>query len=89
MSREERQPPTCEEWSKTYAQDGDCIDADGQDLIIRQQDGGGGPFYVIETKRWAFDSVAELAGLLREAGVPMNAEGPNEAFMAKLKAGAP
>lgn len=70
----ERVPPKLEEWSKRFAQDGDCCDGEPQDLHVDQLDGGGGPFWIIKTERWAFDSIEELVKVLREAGVAETAE---------------
>lgn len=62
-------------WSKQYTQDGDCCEGDNiQILDVSQHDGGGGPFFVINTNRWAFDSIDELVKVLRDAGVPEQAE---------------
>ena len=37
-----------------------------QYLTIKTDNGGGGDFYVIETKRWAFDTVEEIIELLNQ-----------------------
>lgn len=60
-------------WTKEFSQDGDCCDDEFQMLQVEQHDGGGGPFWVIKSQRWAFDDLAELIKLLSEAGVPMHA----------------
>ena len=54
----------------TFTQESDtCSIGDVyQNLIVREEDGGGGSFYAIETERWAFDSIAELVSVLRRAG---------------------
>lgn len=57
------------EWDKTYYQGGDCCDMARQGVTVRQCDGGGGPFWVIETDRWSFESLAEFVSFLEEAGV--------------------
>ena len=62
------------EWSKTFEQEADGNDAGEQYLKVKQEDCGGGPFYVIETERWAFDDIDELIRLLTEAGVPQKSE---------------
>ncbi len=59
-----------ETWAKSYKQDGDGSSSGTQFIDISQDDCGGGPYWVIETERWAFDSLAELIALLRRAGVP-------------------
>lgn len=52
--------------SVTLTQDGDCIGGDDvQTLTISSDDGGGGWFWVLETERWAFDSLDELKEQLR------------------------
>lgn len=66
--------PKLETWTKNYSQDGDCFEGDGQDLALHQMDGGGGPFWVIETERWAFDSIDELVAMLLAAGVAQSSE---------------
>ena len=43
------------EVSFSYEQDADCCDSRWQELIIATQDGGGGPYLVIKTERWAID----------------------------------
>jgi serine protease inhibitor ecotin len=54
-----------QELQMTFTQDSDCCDSnDGQFLSIKTQNGGGGDFYVIETERWAFDSIPELVETL-------------------------
>lgn len=55
----------------TFTQETDtCASGDDgyQNLIVREEDGGGGSFYAIETERWAFDSIEELIAVLRRAG---------------------
>lgn len=49
-----------------WTQDNDCCDdgSCGQSITILTEDGGGGPYLVIKTDRWAFDSVAELVAIL-------------------------
>lgn len=59
-------------WEKHFEQDCDTCDARNdskQDLMVKQDDGGGGPFYVIETERWAFDYLEDLIEFLETAGV--------------------
>jgi len=56
-----------QQFKMTFTQDSDCCDSgDGQFLTIRTENGGGGDFYVIETKRWAFDTVEEIIELLNQ-----------------------
>jgi hypothetical protein len=50
----------------TYTQDSDCCTTEEQYLTIKTDNGGGGDFYVIETKRWAFDTVEEIIELLEQ-----------------------
>ena len=49
-----------QEFKVTFAQDADCASTEDQFLTIKTDNGGGGDFFVIETERWAFDSVDEL-----------------------------
>ena len=49
-----------QEFKVTFAQDADCNSTEDQFLTIKTDNGGGGDFYVIETERWAFDSIDEL-----------------------------
>ena len=72
----ERAKPTLDAWEKSFSQDGDCWSTDAQSLIVKQDDGGGGPYWCITTERWAFDSIADLVALLREAGVQDGAPTP-------------
>ncbi|KKQ94742.1 MAG: hypothetical protein UT21_C0012G0004 [Candidatus Woesebacteria bacterium GW2011_GWA1_39_11b] len=41
-----------------YYQDSDSCESNncGQQLVIKTDDAGGGPFIIIETERWAIDS---------------------------------
>ena len=50
----------------TYTQEADCCTTEEQYLTIKTDNGGGGDFYVIETKRWAFDTVEEIIELLNQ-----------------------
>ena len=54
-----------QELQMTFTQDADCCDGNEQYLTIKTQNGGGGDFYVIETERWAFDSITELIMTLK------------------------
>jgi len=57
-------------WVKTFAQEADtCSNETTQDLIVEQEDGGGGPFWRLRTPEWSFDSLDELIELLEKAGV--------------------
>lgn len=52
----------------TFHQEADCCDSGpGQTLEVRVEDGGGGPYLVLCTERWALDgeSIPRLAALLR------------------------
>lgn len=70
----ERKPPHLERWVKTYSQEKDTCDGesgtDSQYLIVEQEDGGAGPFWIIRTDRWAISDLSEVVDLLRSAGVP-------------------
>ncbi|HUU87417.1 MAG TPA: hypothetical protein VMX17_06655 [Candidatus Glassbacteria bacterium] len=52
----------------TFSQNSDCVGGkdDYQFLRIKVADGGGGPFFIMETKRWSFDSPDDLYKLLKE-----------------------
>lgn len=66
ISQMERKKPEllAQEFQMTFTQDSDCCDSSDQFLTIKTQNGGGGDFYVIETNRWAFDSIPELVETL-------------------------
>lgn len=57
-------------WSMTatYNQDSDDNDEGqlGQEMKLSAEDGGAGKYYVIETKRWAFDNIAEFIDILKD-----------------------
>jgi hypothetical protein len=57
-----------QEWRVTFSQESDACDSSqlGQSLIVRSEDAGGGQYLVIETSRWAIDSVEDLARQLTE-----------------------
>jgi hypothetical protein len=69
---------TVAELSFTFAQDNDCCDdgSVGQDLIVKSQDGGGGKYLVIETRRWAIDSIDEFVELLKQVKDAMGEDKP-------------
>lgn len=51
-----------------FEQEPDGCDSNiSQTLTIRQEDAGEGPYWIMSTDRWAFDSVDELVSLLRKA----------------------
>lgn len=58
-----------EEWEKNFSQEADCCSSEYQNLHVSMVDGGGGPYFVIETQRWAFNDIGELVELLKAAGV--------------------
>lgn len=66
------------EWNKGFSQDGDCCNGERQHIDVQQLDGGGGPFWVITTERWAFDNIEEFVALLRHAGVEEKAKEKTE-----------
>ena len=55
-----------QEFKVTFAQDADCNSTEDQFLTIKTDNGGGGDFYVIETERWAFDSIDEIVELINK-----------------------
>jgi hypothetical protein len=63
-----RQGPTMAIDTIKFTQDGDSCDSNNmQFLTIRQEDAGGGPYWIMNTDRWAFSDVDELVALLRKA----------------------
>jgi hypothetical protein len=51
-----------------FEQEPDGCDSNiSQTLTIRQEDAGEGSYWIMDTTRWAFDSVDELVKLLRRA----------------------
>jgi hypothetical protein len=50
----------------TQDKDGNSDEEICHALKVSIEDAGGGPFIVIKTRRWAVDSVDELANLLTE-----------------------
>lgn len=54
-----------QDFQMTFTQEADCCDLKEQYITIKTQNGGGGDFYVIETERWAFDSITELIMTLK------------------------
>jgi len=54
---------TCE-----FSQESDSCQSDrtGQDITVQIEDGGGGPYIVIKTERWAVDTPEDIAELCRE-----------------------
>lgn len=53
-----------QEFQMTFTQEPDCCSLEEQYLTIKTENGGGGDFYVIETKRWSFDNIPELVNVL-------------------------
>jgi len=57
-----------------YAQEEDCTKPVNQDpendgynfLEIETTNGGGGTFFVMKTKRWAFDNVQEMIDIIND-----------------------
>lgn len=53
-----------------YTQDEDSCDETGigsQNLEVRTHDAGAGKYLVIQTQRWAMDSIDELVEILKDA----------------------
>ena len=50
----------------TFTQDNDCVQGgdSGQFLKIKTADGGGGDFFIIETNRWAFNTIEDFIRIL-------------------------
>jgi hypothetical protein len=55
-----------QEFNITFTQDKDCCSVEEQFITIKTENGGGGDFFVIETQRWAFDSIEDLVNLLSQ-----------------------
>lgn len=50
-----------------FTQEGDSNSEDEfHDLTVEIDDAGGGPYFVIKTRRWAFDDIDSLIELLRK-----------------------
>lgn len=47
--------PKVYEWSANYEQEPDCCSDEMQTLECKTNDGGGGPFLIIKTERWALN----------------------------------
>ena len=57
------------DFSVTYTQNNDCCDEereDGQNIEVHTEDGGGGAYFILSTKRWAFDNIEELIAILQD-----------------------
>jgi hypothetical protein len=53
--------------SAIYTQDADsCSNETCQELELKTDDAGGGMYYVLSTKRWAFESVDEIVGIIED-----------------------
>jgi hypothetical protein len=53
--------------SAVYTQDADsCSNETCQELELKTDDAGGGMYYVLSTKRWAFESVDEIVGIIED-----------------------
>lgn len=53
--------------AETYSQEEDCCgrpEVDIQDLTISTEDGGGGSYLVLKTKRWALDGDEDIETLV-------------------------
>lgn len=48
-------------------QEADCCDDMPQQMAIEIADGGGGPYFVLKTDRWAIDDIEELKAILDRA----------------------
>lgn len=55
-----------QEFKMIFTQDSDCNSLEDQFLTIKTDNGGGGDYFVIETERWAFDSIDELVEVLNK-----------------------
>lgn len=65
---DDNNPITIDELSANYIQEADCWQPSNeyQQLKISTADGGGGVYFVIETKRWAFNNINELIKTLED-----------------------
>ena len=55
----------------TYIQEKDCCDSSNideyyQELKFSVDDGGGGPFFILETNRWAFSNINEISNIFND-----------------------
>ena len=54
-----------------FKQDADCCQSGEQEIVVQEDNGGlkdDDSFYVIETDRWAFNSIDDVVEMLRRAG---------------------
>jgi folate-binding Fe-S cluster repair protein YgfZ len=49
-----------------YIQEADCNSKGEQILTLSTSDCGGGVYYILETERWAFDTLEELIEVLED-----------------------
>lgn len=63
-----------------FNQHSDDMDEDqlGQGITVQSVDIGGGPYYVITTKRWAFDCIEDLVALVEAVKGMVTEEGDHE-----------
>lgn len=53
--------------SAVYTQDADsCSNETCHELKLKTDNAGGGTYYVMSTKRWAFESVEEIVGIIED-----------------------
>lgn len=70
MSLDKKPSFVLDVWEKTFTQEANTCTADGREVItISQEDGGAGPFWILQTQCWAIESIEDFTRLLREAGV--------------------
>ena len=56
---------TCARVTATLYQEVDCCSSgDVNEITLTVEDGGGGPYFVISTERWAMDGVEEFEDLV-------------------------
>jgi hypothetical protein len=50
-----------------YTQDPDsCSNESSHELVLSTDNAGAGVYYILSTKRWAFESVDELEGIIKD-----------------------
>lgn len=75
---------TMEGGEMIFGGEGDSISDGPQTLIVKVQDAGAGKFFVIETERWAFDTIEELTALLDQVKVAFKVGKENEPDQKKV-----
>lgn len=59
----------------TFQQNTDACSEGDQFLNVEIADGGGGPYYIIKTDRWAFNDISDLVAILEKVKCAFKLEG--------------